>query len=100
MAVPALAPWRRSGQQARSLRHARTGRGVRAPAAAPLAHGSASHAEHNSHGPERVPVHRHSIWYYFGGMTLFLFIVQVVSGIMLVSQIERRQEVEGGPPKP
>ena len=45
-------------------------------------------------------MHRHSIWYYFGGMTIFLFIVQVVSGIMLVSQIERRQEVEGGPPKP
>ncbi len=33
---------------------------------------------------KRVPVHRHSIWYYLGGMTLFLFIVQVVSGILLI----------------
>lgn len=31
-----------------------------------------------------VPVHRHSIWYYFGGMTLFLFVIQVVTGILLV----------------
>jgi quinol-cytochrome oxidoreductase complex cytochrome b subunit len=31
-----------------------------------------------------VPVHRHSIWYYFGGMTLFLFTVQVVTGILLL----------------
>jgi len=30
-----------------------------------------------------VPVHRHTIWYYFGGMTLFFFIVQVVTGILL-----------------
>jgi len=30
-----------------------------------------------------VPVHRHSIWYYFGGMTLFLFVIQVVTGILL-----------------
>ena len=29
--------------------------------------------------PKEVPVHRHSIWYYFGGMTLFLFTVQVVT---------------------
>lgn len=33
---------------------------------------------------KRVPQHRHSIWYYLGGMTLFLFIVQVVSGILLL----------------
>jgi cytochrome b6 len=33
---------------------------------------------------KRVPVHRHSIWYYFGGMTLFLFMVQVVTGILLL----------------
>jgi cytochrome b6 len=26
---------------------------------------------------KEVPVHRHTIWYYLGGMTLFLFIVQV-----------------------
>ena len=33
---------------------------------------------------KRVPVHRHSFWYYWGGMTLFLFGVQVVTGILLV----------------
>lgn len=31
-----------------------------------------------------VPVHRHSIWYYLGGMTLFLFIVQVSTGVLLL----------------
>ena len=31
-----------------------------------------------------VPVHRHTIWYYMGGVCLFLFVVQVVSGILLV----------------
>jgi cytochrome b6 len=31
-----------------------------------------------------VPVHRHSVWYYFGGMTLFLFAMQVVTGILLL----------------
>ncbi len=31
-----------------------------------------------------VPQHRHSLWYYFGGITLFLFIVQVVTGILLL----------------
>jgi cytochrome b6 len=31
-----------------------------------------------------VPLHRHTIWYYLGGMTLFLFIVQVVTGILLL----------------
>ncbi|MFZ1728972.1 MAG: cytochrome b N-terminal domain-containing protein [Bacteroidota bacterium] len=31
-----------------------------------------------------VPKHGHSIWYYFGGVTLFLFIVQVISGILLL----------------
>ena len=31
-----------------------------------------------------IPIHRHSIWYYFGGMTLFLFIVQVLTGILLL----------------
>ena len=33
---------------------------------------------------KEIPVHRHSIWYYFGGMTLFLFVVQVVTGILLL----------------
>ncbi len=31
-----------------------------------------------------VPVHRHSIWYYFGGVSLFLFIIQVITGILLL----------------
>ena len=31
-----------------------------------------------------VPVHRETPWYYFGGMTLFFFIVQVATGIMLM----------------
>ncbi|HXG94645.1 MAG TPA: cytochrome bc complex cytochrome b subunit [Blastocatellia bacterium] len=33
---------------------------------------------------KEVPIHRHTIWYYFGGMTLFLFTVQVVTGILLL----------------
>jgi cytochrome b6 len=31
-----------------------------------------------------VPIHRHTIWYYMGGVTLFLFIVQVFTGILLL----------------
>jgi cytochrome b6 len=31
-----------------------------------------------------IPIHRHTIWYYFGGMTLFLFSIQVVTGILLL----------------
>lgn len=31
-----------------------------------------------------VPQHRHSIWYYFGGVSLFLFIIQVITGILLL----------------
>lgn len=31
-----------------------------------------------------VPRHRGSIWYYFGGVTLFLFIIQIVTGILLL----------------
>jgi len=30
-----------------------------------------------------VPQHRYSFWYYFGGLTLFFFVVQVVTGILL-----------------
>lgn len=33
---------------------------------------------------KQVPVHRHTLWYYLGGMTLFLFTVQVVTGILLL----------------
>jgi len=33
---------------------------------------------------KEIPLHPHSIWYYFGGMTLFLFGVQVATGILLL----------------
>jgi cytochrome b6 len=33
---------------------------------------------------KEVPVHRHTVWYYMGGVALFLFVVQVISGILLV----------------
>ena len=33
---------------------------------------------------KEVPVHRHTIWYYLGGMTLFLFTIQVATGILLL----------------
>jgi len=33
---------------------------------------------------KQVPIHRHSVWYYLGGMTLFLFAIQVVTGILLL----------------
>ena len=31
-----------------------------------------------------VPVHSATIWYYFGGITLFLFIIQVLTGVLLL----------------
>ena len=33
---------------------------------------------------KKVPVHSHTIWYYFGGVSMFLFIVQVLSGALLL----------------
>ncbi len=33
---------------------------------------------------KKVPIHRNSVWYYMGGVTLFLFIVQVFTGILLL----------------
>ncbi|MGZ4816073.1 MAG: cytochrome b [Terriglobales bacterium] len=33
---------------------------------------------------KKVPVHRYSYWYFLGGMTLFLFGVQVVTGALLL----------------
>jgi cytochrome b6 len=33
---------------------------------------------------KQVPLHRHTLWYYLGGMTLFLFAVQVGTGILLL----------------
>jgi quinol-cytochrome oxidoreductase complex cytochrome b subunit len=37
------------------------------------------------HAKEKVvPQHKHSFWYFWGGICLFLFVVQVVSGIFLM----------------
>lgn len=33
---------------------------------------------------KQVPAHRHSVWYYMGGVTLFLFFVQLFTGILLL----------------
>ena len=33
---------------------------------------------------KQVPRHRHTLWYYLGGMTLFLFFIQVATGILLL----------------
>ena len=33
---------------------------------------------------KEVPLYRGTIWYYFGGITLLLFIIQVVTGILLL----------------
>lgn len=33
---------------------------------------------------KRVPVHSGTIWYYFGGITLFLFGIQVLTGVLLL----------------
>jgi len=33
---------------------------------------------------KRVPVHRHTVWYYLGGVTLFLFSIQFMTGILLL----------------
>jgi cytochrome b6 len=35
-------------------------------------------------GKKYVPVHRNSVWYYFGGVSLFFFIIQVITGILLL----------------
>lgn len=32
---------------------------------------------------KRVPIHRSTVFYYFGGMALFLFLIQIVTGILL-----------------
>jgi len=31
-----------------------------------------------------VPMHRHSFWYFFGGLSLFFFIVQIMTGMLLL----------------
>lgn len=33
---------------------------------------------------KKVPEHKHSFWYYFGGLCLFLFIIQVLTGLLLL----------------
>ncbi len=33
---------------------------------------------------KEVPIHRHSFWYYIGGMALFLFFLQAVTGVLLL----------------
>jgi len=50
-------------------------------------------------GRKTVPSHRYSVFYYLGGMTLFFFVVQVVTGILLMlyyrpSALEAFESVE------
>jgi quinol-cytochrome oxidoreductase complex cytochrome b subunit len=33
---------------------------------------------------KEVPIHRHTLWYYLGGMVVFLFMVQVGTGVLLL----------------
>jgi len=33
---------------------------------------------------KRIPVHSATKWYYFGGITLFLFVIQVFTGTLLM----------------
>ncbi|GMV05893.1 MAG: cytochrome b [Gemmatimonadota bacterium] len=33
---------------------------------------------------KEVPIHKHTFWYYIGGMALFLFFLQVATGILLL----------------
>ncbi len=33
---------------------------------------------------KQVPIHRHTIWYYMGGVSLFLFLIQLFTGILLL----------------
>lgn len=44
-------------------------------------------------GKKYVPVHRHSVWYYFGGVSLFLFIIQVLTGILLLLYYKSGEEL-------
>ena len=44
-------------------------------------------------GKKYVPVHRHSVWYYFGGVALFLFIIQVTTGILLLLYYEGSEQL-------
>lgn len=44
-------------------------------------------------GKKYVPIHSHSLWYYFGGVSLFLFIIQVLTGIMLLLYYKGSEEL-------
>jgi len=33
---------------------------------------------------KKVPEHKHSFWYYFGGICLFLFFIQILTGVLLL----------------
>ncbi|MBI4549174.1 MAG: cytochrome bc complex cytochrome b subunit [Ignavibacteriae bacterium] len=44
-------------------------------------------------GKKYVPIHRHSVWYYFGGVSLFLSIIQVVTGILLLLYYKSGEEL-------
>src|SRR3990172_997409 len=44
-------------------------------------------------GKKYVPVNRHSVWYYFGGVSLFLFIIQVITGILLLLYYKGSEEL-------
>lgn len=44
-------------------------------------------------GKKYVPIHSHSVWYYFGGVSLFLFIIQVVTGILLLLYYKGSEEL-------
>jgi cytochrome b6 len=44
-------------------------------------------------GKKYVPLHRGSVWYYFGGVSLFLFIIQVVTGILLLLYYKGGEEL-------
>ena len=41
---------------------------------------------------KEVPRHKHTIWYYFGGLTLFFFCVQIVTGILLAAYYQPAPE--------
>jgi quinol-cytochrome oxidoreductase complex cytochrome b subunit len=44
-------------------------------------------------GKKYVPLHRGSVWYYFGGVSLFLFIIQVLTGILLLLYYKGGEEL-------
>ncbi|HEY9886633.1 MAG TPA: cytochrome b N-terminal domain-containing protein [Vampirovibrionales bacterium] len=37
---------------------------------------------------KQVPIHKHSFWYYFGGISLFFFVMQMVTGMLLLMHYE------------